>query len=122
MGGDNLLFAQDPKSGAKASLVTVYRKTACMKSDTISEVEEHDTPYNTYQKEFYVSFLEFINIAQNSKITESELGEKVKNQEKMLPAEEKKVLDTFMEPSSRGRATAVKNAAENTVAAAADDQ
>ena len=82
--------------------MTVYRKAECMESDTISEAGEHDTPYNTYQKEFYVSFLEFINIAQNSKITESERGEKVKNQEKMLPAEEKKVLDTFMEAVLEG--------------------
>ena len=82
MGGDNLLFAQDPKSGAKASLMTIYRKAECMESDTISEAGEHDTPYNTYQKEFYVNFLEFIDIARVTKVTESELGEKVKNQEK----------------------------------------
>ena len=53
-----------------------------MESDTISEAGEHDILYNTYQKEFYVNFLEFINIAKISKVTESELKEKVKNQEK----------------------------------------
>ena len=62
--------------------MTVYRKAECMESDTISEAGEHDTPHNTYQKEFYVSFLEFINIARISEVTESELSEKVKNQEK----------------------------------------
>ena len=120
MGGDNLLFAQDLESEAKTSLMTIYRKTEYMESDPTPDAEEYDTPYNLYQKEFYVNFLEFINIAKISKVTESELKEKVKNQEKMLPAEEKKVLDTFMAAIlEKAAATAVKNAAENKVEVAA---